>query len=368
MNNDVEFLKFGNDSVGSDNRRSTESKKSLNDFLSLCRRETKVDRCYYCNTPATQLCNSHSIPQFVLRKIAENGMLYTFNKIISADLGKDESGLNNSGTFHLICRKCDNEIFADYENPKNYSTQLTQKMFAQIAMKCNLKHIYKTRTQNFAYETIINTGGGPFVPYNMLEICRLNLLDHNYNYNRAKKVNLRPWSNDYYEIFRAKLDYIVPIAAQDAIGLAVDFEGNSVNKLNIMDKNYRVKNMYVCIYPMAAYSEVIVFIDERDSGRYRNFYKQLRSLDLSSQLQAIIYILFMCSEEMFVSKNISNDVLENPILREIARQSSTAKVPNKNTDTTAELNKTFSLSNMYDLPNLLSKNFALDSLVSFREE
>lgn len=46
-----------------------------------------------------------------------------------------DKGVNESGTFRLICRTCDSKIFSDYENPNNYVNKPTSKMLAQIAMK-----------------------------------------------------------------------------------------------------------------------------------------------------------------------------------------------------------------------------------------
>ena len=37
------------------------------------------------------------------------------NTILNIPLLKDDKGINEAGTFHLICRDCDSKIFQDYE-------------------------------------------------------------------------------------------------------------------------------------------------------------------------------------------------------------------------------------------------------------
>ena len=75
-----------------------------------------------------------------------------YNTIIDLPILKADKGVNEAGTFHLICRECDGKIFQDYEEPLNYEDMPTIKMLAQIDMKNNLKFISKRLMEKELYD------------------------------------------------------------------------------------------------------------------------------------------------------------------------------------------------------------------------
>lgn len=112
-----------------------ENKKKLNNILKRAKNAAKPDKCIICDKPQTSFCNSHLIPQMVLKTIAESGKLLHPNALVGIEILDIEKGINNAGTFHFICRECDSKYFQDYENPdkiKNYPTDI---MMAEIALK-----------------------------------------------------------------------------------------------------------------------------------------------------------------------------------------------------------------------------------------
>ena len=120
-----------------------EATKALNKMIKDSRNQAKQSNCYYCGNDCDSFCNSHTLPAFCLRNIAQNGKVFYSNTILDLPLLKDDNGVNEAGTFHLICRDCDSKVFQDYENPDNYKDIPSIKMLAQIDMKNNLKNISK---------------------------------------------------------------------------------------------------------------------------------------------------------------------------------------------------------------------------------
>ena len=120
-----------------------EYKKKIGKIFTKSRQDAKISKCYYCGRPCSRFCNSHSVPAFCLKNIAVDGDIFYSNALISIPLLDSDKGVNESGTFRLICRECDSKIFSDYENPDNYENNPTSKMLAQIAMKNYLKNISK---------------------------------------------------------------------------------------------------------------------------------------------------------------------------------------------------------------------------------
>ena len=117
--------------------------KLLSRLSGKSRKDSKPSHCLYCEQKHNKFCNSHSVPASFLRNIAVDGEVYTTNKIIDLPIFDTEKGVNNSGTFQLICRKCDSVIFREYENHLNYNKPPTDKMIAQIAMKDHMRFIEK---------------------------------------------------------------------------------------------------------------------------------------------------------------------------------------------------------------------------------
>lgn len=96
--------------------------------------QAKHETCLICGQKLP-FCNSHTVPQFCLKNIADNGKVNVFDALIGTKLCSSDSGIKSSGTFHVICRKCDGTIFQDYENPEVYSDIPSNKILNQIALK-----------------------------------------------------------------------------------------------------------------------------------------------------------------------------------------------------------------------------------------
>ena len=105
-----------------------EATKALNKMIKDSRNQAKQSKCYYCGKDCDSFCNSHTLPAFCLRNIAQNGKVFYSNTILDLPLLKDDKGVNEAGTFHLICRDCDSKVFQDYENPDNYKDILSSNI------------------------------------------------------------------------------------------------------------------------------------------------------------------------------------------------------------------------------------------------
>lgn len=97
----------------------------------------------------TSACNSHVVPQFTLKNTSEDGEI-AYGSILSKikiNGLKKVSGINNAHTFSLICRKCGEIFFRDYENKSNLAyldsldEKLRSKILCEMAIKARLAHI-----------------------------------------------------------------------------------------------------------------------------------------------------------------------------------------------------------------------------------
>ena len=55
--------------------KDIELRKRINKLFSQTRNAAKPNKCVLCGKKQTSFCNSHSVPQFSLRNIADNGKL-----------------------------------------------------------------------------------------------------------------------------------------------------------------------------------------------------------------------------------------------------------------------------------------------------
>ncbi|BCS94750.1 hypothetical protein DSLASN_03820 [Desulfoluna limicola] len=340
--------------------KKIEFKKKFSKLSSDSRKDAKDAICLYCKKKTTNFCNSHSLPASFLKNIALNGKCYINNEIVDLPLMDSEKGVNNSGTFHLICKECDNKIFKEYETIENYETIPTDKMIAQIALKNYLKSISKRRLEMALYR---NTAKGMLPPNadpKMLEgfvehlnkINQLELNEYYRGFDRAKKIIQKDWRNEYYLFYHEKLEYRVPIAFQYQVALIVDLEGNVINKVYNNDPNYKLQLINICVFPLKNSSIIMLFID-KDDKRYRSFYKQFKKLSREDKLAAINFIIFRYSEEVFISKTVQNDTLNDPNLKDISgitgAQLSNVSSPDENL-----LIENSKFDRMYDIPNFLT--------------
>jgi len=79
-----------------------EVRRQTNAMLRKAQSDSKPDSCILCGKRVTSFCNSHSVPQMVLRSITDNGKVLQSNMLVGVEMLDIEKGVNNSGTFHYI--------------------------------------------------------------------------------------------------------------------------------------------------------------------------------------------------------------------------------------------------------------------------
>lgn len=286
------------------------ARKKTNSLIRESREKSKLSKCYYCGVQCDGFCNSHTLPAFCLRNIARRGDVFYSNSILKLPSLNDYKGIKDSGTFHLICRDCDSKIFQEYENPDSYKNIPTTKMLAQISMKNNLKNISKRLIEKEMYGLMSNDliVGDQWKNIKN-KVSDLDLKEYEDSFCRAKNTDIKPSSGNYNIGFYEKLPYVVPMAFQGTVALIFDLEGNVINYIYNHSPKYKIENVNICIFPLKESSVIMLFVDE-ENKRYRQFFHQLKKLDLKDQLSVINYIIFSYSEEYFLSPTLDKDVLD----------------------------------------------------------
>ena len=337
-----------------------EARKTYSKIVKQSRKNAKPKECLWCNKPITRFCNSHSVPEFVLKNISLSGDVDFFNAITQIPLLDKDKGVGEAGTFHLICSDCDGIIFQDYENPDNIVTKPTEKMLRQIALKNILVYLDKRFYEIELYKTLETTYSNPF-PYRAKEeVNYLDVRDFLWDYHRIRELIESDNKEQKFKlIFRKKLSYKVPLAFQGPITILGDLKGNIVE--NIYDKSEEtiIKHLHICVFPLNTESVVFAFY-HIDDCQYDDFAGQLQELSDDELMDLVAYIIFQNSEDMLISKRIPHRTYFYKKIEEVF--SETTEIYSYTLEG-VELQMKQKLSALKnrnkDMPKILSKKYAI---------
>lgn len=287
-----------------------ELRKRINRISSSARETAKPDRCILCGRKQTSFCNSHSVPQLSLKNIAENGKLYLASALIGIEITDVEKGVNNSGTFHFICNKCDSKFFQEYENEQNLCAKPTDKMLAEIAVKNILLQLSKRNQEKDLYKILQNKFNTYSNPENLFGVNELDVRDFLDELKLHKDIVDNEKVGGYQILFWRVLPYTVPIASQSVIALGTDMEGNAINNVFDMSEHTRMQFMHLAILPLDGKSVVIAFYHKRDK-LYKKLWHQFNSSSEDKCLRFLNYIVFANTENYFMSKSIKSEIENN---------------------------------------------------------
>ena len=330
--------------------------KFFSRILSKANQNTKSSFCYLCGCKCTSFCNSHSIPQFVLKRIASKGKVVSF---LDRELNPSANlpGVKKAGTFQIICHDCDNTQFQNYEDPQSYVDEPSDLMLAQIALKNYLHLLSKRIIENEMYHLLSQRRP------EKKQLCdtkiywgKKDLENFNKRFEYAKASF--PLANRYHLYYYKELDYVVPVAAQAAVTLLCDFKGQIINNIYEPPKNNHFEPIHIAVFPLEKTSVILAFVE---SGEIKNrrFFRQINKLSEEDQLAAINYILFSYSEDVFVYGPVADLVQTDASFRNafINTLDYTALPSENNPLPTAK--QAFSLDKRSQIPNLLSRKYAI---------
>lgn len=333
--------------------------KALSIGESYAKKITRPRACLICNSTNNRFCNSHSVPARCLRAIAKNGDVKVFNGLIKIPAIDDDKGINEAGTFRLICRECDEKVFKDYETFENYPVaNPSDKILHEIVLKNYLKYYHKKAIEGEAFPKMLDNLQIP--NQNLLEpILKFDDRDKQDAFKSFCKVKklLSSNTNGYYRIIEYnRLPYTFPFAFQSNISLITGFDGEVINDIFNSHKKYDLQDLHICIFPEKDYTYVIVFY-QKNFQRYSQFSKHYRKLNLEERLKLLLFIILKYSEDFFYSHSIQN-IETNPVVQE-AITSTTLMLCDFDDKKDSKLKKciqVYDLNNYRKLPNFFSNN------------
>ena len=141
-----------------------EARKTYSKLINKSKQQAKKSECLWCGEKITRFCNSHSLPQCILRNIDTDGKVDYFNSMLNLPLINSDKGINEAGTFKLLCRECDGKIFQDYENLASLCVRPSETVLEEIALKNVLMMLNKRYIEIELFNNMKNEFSMPY-PY-----------------------------------------------------------------------------------------------------------------------------------------------------------------------------------------------------------
>lgn len=331
--------------------------REVKKFIKEARTEAKLSNCLYCGKQVTSFCNSHTVPKFVLRNLAKNGMLGIHNTIIELPVLETEVGLGKAGVFRVICNQCDNYVFQDYENETTMLSIPTNKMLAAISLKNQIRIAAKRINEIKLYEKAAEKCGDNFFLRRQIEGSKLDYDECLREINYSKNILKNDLKSGFKLLFWKKMDYKIPIATQNSIFLPGDLEGKRLNnKFDFSPENI-LQGLEIAVFPLKQESVIILFAKTEHTLITKRFLKQLNRKSEDEILEIINFIIFKYTEDYYLNPDTANFINEVPSIKMIA--TSVPEIPGSFDEFKKEEQELLHIKD-YEIPNLLSEKYKLN--------
>lgn len=296
-------------------------RKELNTLMARVNNDAKRSSCLICGKQCSSFCNSHIIPQFVLKNIADNGHLYMgIEAFKQTRIGEplQTKGINRLWTFKVICRDCDKKYFSDYEYDEALLHAPNNRIMAEIALKNMVMQIAK-RYNEWSFYKLSDIYADIRDKEAKNEEINLDLRDYLFDFRRSKKIIDNNLKSGFILLYYNVLNYITPIAMQGPICVHRDLEGNIINDVESFDPNKRMEQLHLAVFPLKNKTVVIMFF-HKDDRHYVKFKYKFDRLNQEDKLKYINYLIIKYCEHYAISPKIKTELLNDAQLRKLSEE------------------------------------------------
>ena len=286
-----------------------------------------LGHCRLCGARLTGRANSHSVPRMILQNVEADGELIQPTAVIDQGIKlgpfgrSNRFGLNNAGTFHLICHACDKNYFADYEMPeywewvaKEGSRVLSDKILAEIYLKSALRERYKKEFgKNF--DALINAffaqNGDP--RHIITTSDELSVREDDALIDKCQKI-IDENKPDQFEVFYFDvLDHSSNIAAQALLAIHKTPTNEIINRVFNLDPNYRIVLTEMVVFPLKDKTICFCYCLKQDVSRLLPFIRYMQGLSQTAQRKLFQATLFAFTEEVYASQEVVDEIANDPV-------------------------------------------------------
>lgn len=286
-----------------------------------------LSHCRLCGKQLSGKVNSHSVPQMILKNIETKGEYVqptvALNKgAVFGPFGRmNRFGLNNAGTFHLICHECDKHYFSDYEKPELWEQvsidgekALSDMVLAEIYLKSALRERYK---KEFALNFDILTNArydSEGIPQNIATISyELSVREDDTLIDRCKRIIEEGLQNQFQIIHLDVLEHSSNIAAQALFPIQKVPTDEIINNVFNLNPDYRIVLIEMVVFPLKDKTICLSFCLSEDVERLLPFIRYLNGLSKTAKRKLFQSTLFAYTEEIYMNEEMVNVISKDGV-------------------------------------------------------
>jgi|GEM_PF-4336157 len=309
---DYMLINFGEEKATLDKGLMIKIKKTYSDAIKYAKEKSKGTKCWLCHKECTSFCNSHSIPRFILEKIAESGDLENIFTSDNSELDNwmSKSGIRNTLTFNLICRDCDSKYFQDIEDDTKICDLFSEEQLNKLTIKILLNYWY-TKLLDANLE-IPNPKTKEDINLNAMfsfqkEMALYDIFECTEELNEHLDAANKKTTIKYIKIIDIIIDKEINFACNCEYIPLFDIYGNEViNDLtNSKKKGSRFGFIYIVAYPINKSKSHVAMFYRRKYSQYDKIRKQFENIEtIDDQLKTISNILLMHNDKFVLKPRI----------------------------------------------------------------
>ena len=294
--------------------KKIELKKDFAELFKAVEEASKPDHCLLCGKKNIPICYSHIVPQFVLRGIADKGMIcYGQSLFKRADITETKKGIKNAFTFRLICRECDQKKFANYEKPDTIvnfdalNNDNKNNVLIEMALKTHLAHIY-SKVKSFKLREAL-------FPQKLQQLQNLGLptafeidIQEHFQYIHALTAARKSTSFTFDVLYNELLDYETGVAAQTIIAYQYDLNGNQLFDPKDFSASNSVKYFYLMILPYNGKTRIIFYTERKHRNYLKPIIEQFNTLNQEEKLHFLFISLIVYDEQFYINPALQEKI------------------------------------------------------------
>lgn len=308
--------------------------KQESKFIREANKQAKAEECLLCGRKMTSPCNSHVVPQFILRGIAESGKVAYGHALNLFDVGGADrvTGVNNAYTFRLICNGCDNKYFKHYENPNNilnYSvlTDAEKKtIMCELAIKAHLSHIQMKFRDLILLNQATQGGVAKSIKEHKPNARQLDIIEHQTYVKKLKKM-MRKDKNPFVVLFDKELDYQTKLAAQTLINYNFNLKGERIFDCDLLTSYNKSTYFYLMILPYKGKTRVMFYIEASSLVNVHQIVDEFDTLNEEDKLHFLFVSLIIHDQQFYMTPSFAKQIFKKD--KKIVKLYTITEMPNE---------------------------------------
>ena len=270
--------------------------------------------CLNCGE-AKSLCNSHIVPRFILKTIADKGMVCYGYSLVERldDIIDSKKGINNAFNFFLICSDCDKKLFAHYEDPKSIleyeslDDKSQKTVLIEMAIKTHFAHIYRKAKTYGMNSMLYPEEIKMFQEIGHKTAYELDIEDHQ-QYLRNLSDSREDPDFDFEVLYNKLLDYEVGIATQTVIAYIFDLKGRMLFNPHDFTTGNLTRYFYLMILPINGKTRVLFYIERKYTPIVKSIIEQFKTLTEEEKLHFLFISLIVYEEQFYINPLLLNEM------------------------------------------------------------